>query len=676
MSRVLIVASRDESREAALVIGEELRSNGYAVDFSNTGKDSKIDADRAMLPELPLVDYKGIVFLDDGGDPEAAVAVAKKAHDGGMVLGGFGAGCEVLGGAKILKDQFVPNDIAKQFDGKGVNAPAARSGDVVSAVGSCPMGFVMLLVDALGGEIKHIVTSEQSPEAMVITDDPWDSFWSLAPALAERDTRFMVAKWKDIDLSIGQVSGVAVGRDAKAIKCKVPRTFWVQQDGITPEQIKSLEALGCSGVSPADAVKKASSAVDVFDALALAFSQVKPIPSSSVMASDAMSGAYDVLSATGHRISRIIGKGEYAIISRNGQNLICSHEDVSKAISEGALVKVVESVATLTGKDLEFGFMMLRLEDGWKRVASAAFAGADSYPVAQAAIMGLGSHEVVEDLRKISVAACEAIERAMPGIRDLGIFVSATDSGPSVRAEANPILSRFVPKSDLRKIALMMGMEIGHHAEEPANIGHVSDAVARPWERARVHKALLEREMAREGIWLQPDSSVIIDAIGETKRLSLQEAIEFSAQAAIKMLNREVRCSGCSQSELRRARMGSLRARHRLMLLLSYAKAKSMQRTAGIYGTSMSGPFVNVELPWSERVMEWREGDDWLVDRDKSISSLPRYNPEYERVSDNDEFGIYYRWDDMRREPYYWIRRFTEGIYPMRNMLQNNPRGN
>jgi hypothetical protein len=72
-----------------------------------------------------------------------------------------------------------------------------------------------------------------------------------------------------------------------------------------------------------------------------------------------------------------------------------------------------------------------------------------------------------------------------------------------------------------------------------------------------------------------------------------------------------------------------------------------------------------------ERVFPWQEGDDWLADRDKAISDLPRYNPEYAKTNPNDSEGFYYVWEEERREPSDWldVLKGEDTAYPVRSIL-------
>jgi hypothetical protein len=162
LDKVLIVACNDASQESAFAIMEDLRISGYGADLCRAAIDgTKIKCDRLLTETTELVDYKGLIFLDFGGDPKAAVGLAKRADAGMIMVAGYGKGCLVLVKAKLLKDKYVCLGLPKEaYKGaKMVKSKAVRSDNIVTCAGNCPSAFSALVLDCLGGGVKKIVKS-------------------------------------------------------------------------------------------------------------------------------------------------------------------------------------------------------------------------------------------------------------------------------------------------------------------------------------------------------------------------------------------------------------------------------------------------------------------------------------------------------------------------------------
>ncbi len=162
LDKVLVVACNDSSQESAFQIMEELRLSGYSSDLCRAPLDgSKIKTDRLLTKTTELIDYKGVLFLDFGGDPSSAVSLASRANKAELMVAGYGKGCLVLIKAKVLKDKYICMGLPKEaYKGaKMVKSRAVRSDNVVTCAGDSPSAFASLMLDCLGGDVKKVVKS-------------------------------------------------------------------------------------------------------------------------------------------------------------------------------------------------------------------------------------------------------------------------------------------------------------------------------------------------------------------------------------------------------------------------------------------------------------------------------------------------------------------------------------
>jgi hypothetical protein len=234
-----------------------------------------------------------------------------------------------------------------------------------------------------------------------------------------------------------------------------------------------------------------------------------------------------------------------------------------------------------------------------------------------------------------ATAACVAFQAALDGpdeANELGVVVRIGESGASVSA--------IDPISPLPR-------------DNP------------PVELGEREKLLMERELAHEGIYLQPDGSIAMRSGGRLEKLDPNEAVARLQKGALEAAKAE---ASADESSRRGLGMAARAARHRLRLLCALRsmmdKSKNT-RVAGPYDSTSTGWYSNLDVPMFERVWEYNEDDDYLEDRDKAISNQPRYNPEYDRN------GFYFVWNEPRREPTAWAR-ILEGdsVYPSRKILQ------
>lgn len=252
----------------------------------------------------------------------------------------------------------------------------------------------------------------------------------------------------------------------------------------------------------------------------------------------------------------------------------------------------------------------------------------------------------------------------------------------------------------------------------------------------RVLRMIVEREMANEGMWLQPDGKLAILTKGKFQKLETEAALRELKSQALEAIEKEIQEEHRGKNDLpaRRAHRAARRARHRFVLAfellgksgephgLSHSRFEmvdqkptffslpdsdsrksameasnharstgnpvylvadghvmeigpndvmfehegAIRRKADLYPSGVSGPWSNLDVPMFERVFEYNETDDWLRDREKAISDQPRYHPNY------DSYGFYLKFLEPRNDAYTWSKRYEEGSYPMRNILNVN----
>jgi hypothetical protein len=265
------------------------------------------------------------------------------------------------------------------------------------------------------------------------------------------------------------------------------------------------------------------------------------------------------------------------------------------------------------------------------------------------------------------------------GLSELGLTMMMAGTTPvvtRVSALVNPDVAAraHAGRKTLRKMAQAMGVPYEEMAQ-PQGEELPSALNARAGDP--VHRKVIERELAHERIWIQPSGQVAVQTCdGIDKFQSMDDLVEDLKGKAIEALQEEIEVSN-SGDELKTAmaNKASKRARHRLRLAIemSFLSAKDAIRTrvAGVYPSSIAGPYAHLELPIQERVFELHEGDDWLTDREKAISALPRYNPEYEKAgSMTSDEGFYFVWDEQNRSPVDWLNVLRgDTIYKTRNLL-------
>ena len=281
LSKVLIIASLEDSRTAAFKMEIQFKEAGYSVDFAVAKDepenedvpaeepDTNIKYNTYMSKHMDLVQYKGIIFIDDGGDLGIAKVLAKRAAESNMPIGGYRQGCLILAAAKVLKDKFIPSGLPEEMQkgNKIVNSPVVRSDNFVLASGHCATGFVFLMLDALGGIVQRTVESKKQKTAVKIPHSAfvlssmgkWSDYWTLAEKLASRNRILILADWQDINLGDRTIERfLVIGPQVKEKVAyfqrpvHLPEKIWVKEPSIKTADLNQakqiLKTIGCAAV--------------------------------------------------------------------------------------------------------------------------------------------------------------------------------------------------------------------------------------------------------------------------------------------------------------------------------------------------------------------------------------------------------------------------------------------
>lgn len=678
--RVLILASKSESQEPALIIAEELKRNGYSPVFCNVGGDTvKVKEDRPLAVGMPTTDIVGVVVLDDGGDEKATLEIIAKANKAGQVVAGFALGCILMRNAGAFKGQHVCSGFEADFyeGSTQINSPATRSGNIVSCSSpSCVNGFAVLLVGALGGKAKNMVTSEfNGPSSLVVAETVnWPRFWDLAFDLSKNGVKLLIAESTDLDFKTKKANYALLldcdEKKVKAVTASIPKMFLLQEQKPRVELAQELEKIGCVGFNSCEAEETLADQLKVYKILNSLFSKgARPIESEDADKVTLAGSSYWLISKAGRR--KASGKGSMTILSAGKDALILSPDEIKIVISEykknDGLIQPDFGKDMFEGHQVSFGYLVkdnrhdVDVCHAYAKVNNKCF----EYLSVARAVFGSKFSEFDVKAKKEAVEAALLIKselRDPDGLRLLSVEFDSVESTPIIKMAGNEYsIGQEAPTAVLEK-----AVGVNMPKMPPDRQPQISDAGRK--EDIRVHKRLLERALAHEGIFIQPDGSVVVSSHNDSNHVELSRAISFvqkqARQAADEVIRKE---RAGSSSEKKRAELVAGSLRYRLRLLLAYYDTKNAKKKAlaYTYDDSIPGPYSNVDLPMSERVMKYQEGDDWLEDKDKYIRNQPRYNPEYYQTGDaNNTFGVYYIWEEPRRSPYYWSRILTEGIYP------------
>jgi hypothetical protein len=673
--------------EPSYEIIKHLKEAGYVTDICHANDDdTAIKASRILGKDLGLSEYEGVIALDGGGDDDSAAALAKKADAQGLVVGGYGKGALLVGKAGLLKDIPVCSGLPSEFykDAEEVDAPSVRAGNIVTSAGNCAIGFAVLLVDALGGEVKNVVKSANDDpveEASAVIIGPvsnWPAYWPMAREMMSSHKSLVMSDPKWIDIKTSSLSGFVFGQnDILPVQdMPIPHFAWIRDDRLLHDDLvlmaEGLEKAGCRGMNSARAIGELDSRTcrDAIEALA-----PKRVPYGPGMLG----------TVGGRRIRRLVSgikevvvrdRGDRYLVSHDRQNFLAGEDDVKKLVEAkfgGRDVMVEQDVrrARLGDSTYSFEWIMVRTDDGWVPCLKLAASDDEVHfaPDVIRLIFPDDPGDMEDKFDEMASMVAMVIQSLVTNPEDLGemSIVMVTDDDQVLVRGVSPVTSMRLPSRICeRRVASSFGTVIDKartcrrhpHADDPN------------------HVYVVERELANEGIWLQPNGEIIVDGHdGPHRTRDIQELITDLKYEAIQSLEREMELQDDDdQSAKEMAGRKSRRTRHRLRMAfeMEFMLVAKRKKLAGTYHSSVAGPYSNLEMSMHERVFPWQEGDDWLADRDKAISDLPRYNPEYEKMNPNDSEGFYYVWEEERREPTDWLDILSgeDTAYPIRSILK------
>lgn len=625
--RILIVASREPSREPTYELSKTMEANGYSAMICHACEDqaSGVRADVTLDEDTSLSGYEGVVFFDDGHDDKLAINLAEKAGNKGLVRAGYSTeGCMILSKAGLLKDENICSGLPDEaYSGATrIDAPAVRSNKLVTATGDCVLGFSVVLVDALGGKVKKVVRGEESAaDVAVIASLPsWPRWWPLARILAQEGLVLGVVAHEDVDLRESMaktmiVMNPVVGKASARHNAPMPTSILVREGGV--KEIRSLEAHGFRNVNSADAIEAVQSQ-ETLEAIRLLFPQERTSLSQRGEVHRTRSGA------------KVVGRGDVALVSTGSREYRIVPADEAERLTPASRVP--------RGKRCQV--LVSRGSNGW----IPSVEGEIGQAAVDAAIVAHSRVEHHDDLNEVEVTVakchdCVAVEE-----------VSAL----------------------------------------PCGCHDVSRSLAQNSDRER-QRYLIERELGEEGIFLQPDGRMAMRNPTGLSLMSPEECTDQVSRRLMSALSREIdRIEAGEKADVWEER-ASRRHRHVLRCLLALLKELGMDKKASFskfayqYGKSVGGANFGLatdNLDIRSRVWPYAEEEGFLEgDGERGpnqfglgqgepgedlLRNLQRYNPEYiTHINDPNAYGVYYVWEEPRRSPYEWRRRFTDGTYPL-----------
>lgn len=694
--KVLVVGHDDGCMEPAYEIVSYLAQYGYSTDLCHANDDdnpSRIKAIQTLDNETSLAGYEGIIFLDDGASPECAVNLAKKAAEKEIVVGGYGEGLRVIREADIFEDNYVCNAFTEENEGITiVDAPAVRSENIVTSRDSCPLGFAILMIDALGGKIKHIVrASDKLPDRCSLVISPlarWSNYWSLAKKMREGNSHIVMADWDDINLDERKMLQCALldtdkGDIVMLSDQPIPRNIWFKEADLTKEAIadavESMEKLGCVNVNSSEAIRTINSMETAQLLMSISNMPYWIFGKNEIdqMSQLLLSKGTKVVSASNESF-RVTGHGDKALISRKSGSSVTDQMLLKKTLKTFGnngpiIVKKAARGLRLGDQRFKLLWIMRRHQDGW-RPASRLARSAEMTCYAQDVIRLVLPDEmksIMEDadaLAQLVSTVLQSLMEDQDGLSEMMLVMDIHD-GPFIDDAIAIPDSQCPCRARLANIASAMGQEFENVAvpeeEDPSEMLHAM-------MHDPIHRIVIERELANEGVWLQPDGTIAVRTLsGIDKISSFEDMIERFRQEAIDTVREEIeKIDRVDDVEVRMASRLSRRARHRLRLAIemySILNSDNVIKKAFL-ANDASGHFVNLYIPMAERVYEF---DHTLTDKDDAITNGPRYKrKEYFKTSPNDAYGIYAYWPEPNRDPVSWIHSLEgDTVYKTRNLL-------
>lgn len=706
--KILVVAYYDSSRDAAYKVGNSMREHGYSTDLCHREPDddqefsSKIQPDLYLNKDLPLSAYCGVIFIDDGGDPKSCKHIAAAASEADIVLGGYRHGCEILYMAGLLKEEFIPAGMPADWNGKAklVDAPAVRSNNIVTCVSGCPDGFAVLMVDALGGEVKKTVESSKAPipirrSALVVAPiSKWADYWKLSERLAEKNAVLLIADFSDIDIENASLRkclaiGPQIENKAKLIKSPVciPASLWFQQTDVEAAgAVESLEAIGCKNVNSSEAIRLASNKMLISSILN---GDIKKFNDSTI--DDAVSiltsgGIRLVKTALREPISVQAGPHRTIVsklVGSEEKHFAVDREELRQILKKRSnrgefMVQTDQGILSLGGEKFSIYYLMRRQGKQWAPAACLAKSRnvvCDGRHVIKAFFGDGWEQKDAANMAK-ALTACSAFENELKTgmVNELGIEISVTSSDPEIMdITATPDLS-MTDNGNFTVIASGLGIEA-----PPVPTSNPQAEIepylrpAMPSRGEQDKKRNVERELSYQGLWPQLDGRIAMedgDGIHVRTKADTIKIINFDIKEFLQKFGENDRID-----DVKASRYGRLIRRCLLRLKLLHELDSMTVKTAGYldeqdgeydYEGTVPGPYSNVQVP--QRVLKWREGDDWLHDipgmDDQTIANLSRYHPD-SKDGFYAEFDLWHNndpipWGDVEK---------GQGNYPSRSQL-------
>ena len=694
MPRVLLVVRSDNPSKEAYHVIRLLKENGYSIDICSSklepSKSERIKSDFVLDDSMSPKQYEGVVFLDDGGDEQESVRLAKESDKLGIAVGGYGMGAVVLDEAGLLKDKQVSYMLPfKPEKAELVNVPAVRCENVVTSAEGCAEGFVVVFVDALGGEVKKIVKGGDEPvpalTAMVVSRlARWPEYWGLANRLSSMGIGLVIADWFDVDVKNKRISKALVLKAPFMPRfvpdLPIPSSSWFKQTSIGTEEtilaVMALESAGVRNVNSSSALRMSSNKMSTADAILSVCDQGNPVRFSP---NDAEEAAEMLLSAgvkwvkplsgsLGEKIMRVMGHGgDYAIVSKRfveeAKHYVITRDDLPELIrrqQKGDFIVQQDIGEMRAGNHTgELRFIMRKRASGWKCSCEMAKFGVllsnpsrstsaetlKSCTAAQACELVFGDEwqDRLEDARKLAHDSCIAFQSSLDdpsGVSELAVDITFSDGSPKV-IEVNGIPDlTFVDEAFRSKDKLAkFSRRIGH--------GHVVYLPMGELElersRADMDEPLAERidddtyfvsirqELSKLGIHFQRDGKVII---GDGDKISYEDAVKQAQEEALEYIDLLRSIQRSDEAKEKKFRKLVLMRVHKLCLLREHEELRKRRKKATTASTRLAydnqptGPYQYIsDMIGTPTPYEQNETSDY--DPVKMELNRPRRHPEY-----------------------------------------------
>lgn len=686
MARVLLVVNAERPSPDAYRIGLLLKENGYSVDICSSkvpeSETSRVKYDFVLDESISAKQYDGVVFLDDGGDEEQSVRLAKDADKEGRAVGGYGEGSLVLEEAGLLKEKHVSSMLPfKPKKSRPVDAPAVRSENIATSVEGCEDGFVVVLVDILGGEIKKIVKGEEIVPAkmamVVIPIERWPEYWPLSVRLAKKGIGLVVADWFDLDLESKTVKKAMLLRGPEMPRLlqdiPLPSSSWFKQTCLgTKESIEAvakLESVGTTNVNSSECLKMSSDKFASAQCLVAVCDQGNPLKftpenedeAARILLSKGVRWAKPIDSSLGQNVVRVMGNGSYAIVSRRlkgkAKHFILGRRGLRKFLSRhyrGEFI-IQEEVGEMSAGGLngELRFIMRRRNAGWKSscelgrfgvlISNPLGEGLGSCTAAQASHLVFGDdwQKRLESARSLALSSCIAFQSSLSspfGVSELAVDITFSGDKPRV-IEVNGVPDlTLVEKASMAheqsfRFARYLGRSpIAYIPMSPGELEQSTGDMDEPLEERLdddTFYVALRQELSKMGLWPQPDGTIVC---GEKGRKTIKEAIDDAKEEALEYLEFSRSVPRGDDEKQAKARKLLLMRVHKLLMLREYERLSSQRKSAARKFAEMNhqptGPYqylpedISVPVPWDE--MGLSDYDDY-----KMKLNRPRRHPEY-----------------------------------------------